>query len=179
MFGLLRAFFGWLLRALRPLTPSAPRRASQRIPSERSGKGGRSKKAPLLSRSAEARAVEGAALLQIEYAPKRDGEADPGEIVWTWVPYEDDPSQGKDRPVLVIGFVGRRRVGVALTSKNTGRDDHVELGVGAWDREGRVSYAKLDRFIDLELVPIRREGAVLDRARFDGVARALRRIGRA
>ncbi len=37
------------------------------------------------------------------YAPAPDGNPDPGEIVWTWVPYEEDHSQGKDRPVLVIG----------------------------------------------------------------------------
>ena len=37
------------------------------------------------------------------YAPEIDGEPDPGEVVWAWVPYEDDPSQGKDRPVLVLG----------------------------------------------------------------------------
>ena len=36
------------------------------------------------------------------YAPEIDGEPDPGEVVWAWVPYEDDPSQGKDRPVLVL-----------------------------------------------------------------------------
>ena len=32
------------------------------------------------------------------YAPEMDGEPDPGEVVWAWVPYEDDPAQGKDRP---------------------------------------------------------------------------------
>ena len=36
------------------------------------------------------------------YAPEIDGEPDPGEVVWAWVPYEDDPSQGKDRPVLLL-----------------------------------------------------------------------------
>ena len=36
------------------------------------------------------------------YAPEVDGEPDPGEVVWGWVPYEDDPQQGKDRPVLLI-----------------------------------------------------------------------------
>ena len=40
---------------------------------------------------------------KIVYAPDLDGRADPGEIVWTWVVYEDDPSKGKDRPVLVVG----------------------------------------------------------------------------
>ena len=38
--------------------------------------------------------------LRISYRPKADGLPDPGEVVWTWVAYEDDPTQGKDRPVL-------------------------------------------------------------------------------
>ena len=37
------------------------------------------------------------------YAPEANGQPDPGEVVWAWVPYEEDPSKGKDRPVLVIG----------------------------------------------------------------------------
>jgi len=40
--------------------------------------------------------------VSFEYAPVADGHPDPGEVVWTWVPFEDDPSRGKDRPVLVI-----------------------------------------------------------------------------
>lgn len=32
----------------------------------------------------------------------RDGDPDPGEVVWTWVPYGDDPSQGKDREGAVL-----------------------------------------------------------------------------
>ena len=35
------------------------------------------------------------------YSPNPDGRPDPGEIVWTWVPYEEDHSQGKDRPCLL------------------------------------------------------------------------------
>ena len=42
----------------------------------------------------------------IEYSPSLDGDADPGEVVWTWVPYEEDPTQGKDRPVVIIGRRG-------------------------------------------------------------------------
>src|SRR3954468_725955 len=42
-------------------------------------------------------------LRRLGYAPKADGRPDPGEVVWAWVPYEEDPTQGKDRPVLVIG----------------------------------------------------------------------------
>lgn len=109
--------------------------------------------------------------LEIDYAPSRDGNADPGEIVWTWVPFEEDPQQGKDRPVLVVGSRRGRLVGVALTSKP--HREHLEIGAGAWDHERRASYVKIDRLLDLDR-PIRREGAVLDRARFDRVARALR-----
>lgn len=115
--------------------------------------------------------------LRIDYAPRRDGDADPGEIVWAWVPFEEDATQGKDRPVLVIGRRGRELVGVALTSQG-GRHDRVEIGAGAWDPQGRTSYAKLDRLIPLSR-GIRREGAVLDRGRFDAVTRALARVGRA
>jgi len=110
--------------------------------------------------------------LVIEYRPRLDGAPDPGEIVWTWVAYEDDPSQGKDRPVLLIGRRNGRLVGVALTSKPD-RRHRVEVGRGAWDREGRVSWAKTDRLIEVDAARVRREGAVLDRERFDRVTRAI------
>ncbi|HEY1485534.1 MAG TPA: type II toxin-antitoxin system PemK/MazF family toxin, partial [Micromonosporaceae bacterium] len=48
----------------------------------------------------------------LEYAPDLDGQADPGEIVWTWVTFEDDPHQGKDRPVLVVGRDGAKLLGL-------------------------------------------------------------------
>ncbi len=44
--------------------------------------------------------------VDIAYAPKPDGRPDPGEVVWAWVPYEDDPNQGKDRPVLLVARDG-------------------------------------------------------------------------
>jgi hypothetical protein len=89
------------------------------------------------------------------------------------VPYEDDPSQGKDRPVLLIGRRGNKLVGVALTSKPNPRYN-IELGEGPWDREGRTSYAKVDRLIDVDPDHVRREGAVLDRQRFERVIDAVR-----
>src|SRR5690242_8951646 len=39
----------------------------------------------------------------LTYSPQPDGQPDPGEIVWTWVPYEEDHRQGKDRTVLLVG----------------------------------------------------------------------------
>jgi len=112
----------------------------------------------------------------LEYAPNLDGDADPGEIVWTWVKYEDDPSQGKDRPVLVVGRTGRTLLGLMLSSQSErhGQRDWLALGPGEWDRENRPSWIRLDRVIEVEEDGIRREGAVLDRARFDRVAAVLR-----
>jgi hypothetical protein len=105
---------------------------------------------------------------QVEYSPDMDGDADPGEVVWTWVPYEDDPSKGKDRPVVIIGRSGRDLAGVPLTSKNKGPDT-VPVGTGGWDRSGRPSFAKVDQLIVVRAGDVRREGAVLPRDRFDDV----------
>lgn len=60
--------------------------------------------------------------LEITYAPRPDGRPDPGEIVWAWVPFEEDHRQGKDRPVLLIGRDGPWLLGLQLTSKDHDRD---------------------------------------------------------
>jgi hypothetical protein len=113
---------------------------------------------------------------RFEYAPELDGDPDPGEVVWTWVPYEDDPRQGKDRPVAIIGRHGRNLLGVALTSKDKHSQFQVPVGTGPWDRQGRPSYAKVDRLLDVDPAKVRREGAVLARARHDEVVAAVRRL---
>ncbi|GLZ02322.1 hypothetical protein Acsp02_95730 [Actinoplanes sp. NBRC 103695] len=114
---------------------------------------------------------------RVEYAPNLDGDADPGEIVWTWVKYEDDPSQGKDRPVLVVGRDGRTLLGLMLSSQSErdGQRNWFGLGPGSWDRENRPSWVRLDRVLEVDEDGIRREGAVLNRSRFDEVAVELRR----
>ncbi|WP_314214567.1 type II toxin-antitoxin system PemK/MazF family toxin [Pseudarthrobacter equi] len=116
---------------------------------------------------------------EIRYSPQPDGEPDPGEVVWTWVPYEEDHSRGKDRPVLIVARNGKYLLGLMLTSKDrvpaaSASRDYVDVGAGGWDRQGRPSEAKLDRVLQLRPDSIRREGAVLDRARFDAVAAGLR-----
>lgn len=113
----------------------------------------------------------------LEYSPNLDGDADPGEIVWTWVPYEDDPAQGKDRPVLVVGRNARTVLGLMLSSQSErdGQRNWMALGPGDWDREARPSWIRLDRVIEVDHDGIRREGAVLDRQRFDRVAAKLRK----
>jgi hypothetical protein len=114
---------------------------------------------------------------RLEYSPNLDGDADPGEIVWTWVKYEDDPAQGKDRPVLVVGRNGRTLLGLMLSSQSErdGQRGWLALGPGDWDRDSRPSWVRLDRIIEVDEDGIRREGAVLDRIRFDRIAGVLRR----
>ena len=117
-----------------------------------------------------------AADVVVTYQPERDGDPDPGEVVWTWVPYEDDPQQGKDRPVVVIGVAGADLVVVPMSSQDhDGRRDEaewVEVGRGQWDRDGRVSYADVDRLLRVAPGVVRREGALLDRDDFDRVVQA-------
>ncbi|KSU67940.1 type II toxin-antitoxin system PemK/MazF family toxin [Arthrobacter sp. NIO-1057] len=116
--------------------------------------------------------------INFEYAPSLDGNADPGEIVWGWVPYEEDYSQGKDRPVLIVGREGGWLLGLMLTSKDKNNESHhnpsyMDIGTGSWDRERRPSEVKLDRIIRLNDASVRREGAILDKNRFSSVVNAL------
>lgn len=107
--------------------------------------------------------------VRVEYTPEMDGEADPGEVVWAWVPYEEDPNKGKDRPVVIIGRTGQDFAGVALTSRNKGRRENVAVGTGDWDPKRRDSWAKVDRLLTIDADEVRREGAVLAKNRFDEV----------
>jgi hypothetical protein len=113
---------------------------------------------------------------RLVYAPDLDGRADPGEVVWTWVVYEDDPTRGKDRPVLVVGRDRRTLLGLMLSSQTHHADDPnwVGIGVGGWDYEGRPSWVRLDRVLDVPEEGIRREGAILDKPTFEVVATRLR-----
>ncbi|MDM7853790.1 type II toxin-antitoxin system PemK/MazF family toxin [Cellulomonas alba] len=117
-----------------------------------------------------------------EYAPVLDGDADPGEIVWTWVPYEDDARQGKDRPVLVVGRDGPVLLALMLTSKDHDRDaagearrgrHWLDIGAGPWDNRRRPSEVRLDRVLRVDPTTVRREGAMVDRALFDQVVAAM------
>lgn len=113
------------------------------------------------------------------YSPRDDGRPDPGEIVWAWVPYEEDFSRGKDRPVLVIAYHGDLLLALMLTTRdrNNGSghgEDYVDIGTGAWDSKRRPSEVKLDRILQLNPAAVRRNGAVLEHGRFERVAARLR-----
>ena len=53
--------------------------------------------------------------------------------------------------------------------------DWVEIGRGSWDYDGRPSWVRLDRVLDVPEESIRREGAILERNVFEVVAARLRR----
>ncbi|RRD49134.1 type II toxin-antitoxin system PemK/MazF family toxin [Arachnia propionica] len=120
---------------------------------------------------------------RITYRPSDDGDADPGEIVWTWVPYEEDHTRGKDRPVLLIGRDRGWLLGLQLTSQDHDLDKRqearqgrkwVDIGVGPWDDKGRPSEVRVNRIIRVHPDKVRRIGAILDEKRFQKVATAVR-----
>lgn len=121
-------------------------------------------------------------LPEFSYQPVADNDADPGEVVWTWISYEEDPTQGKDRPVVVLARTGSDVVVAQLTSKNHDIDREQEahwgrywlaIGAGDWDPQGRVSSVRLDRLLLVSQRDVRREGASLDRATYNKVVTAI------
>ncbi|MGN8246161.1 type II toxin-antitoxin system PemK/MazF family toxin [Cellulomonas soli] len=122
--------------------------------------------------------------VRTRYSPSPDGRPDPGEIVWTWVAYEDDPSRGKDRPVLLVGRDGPVLLALPLTSKDHDTDAAdearhgrawVDIGTGGWDSRRRPSEVRLDRVLRIDPATVRREGAVLPRDTFLRVTDSLAR----
>lgn len=121
---------------------------------------------------------------QVAYAPLKGNEPDPGEVVWTWVPYEEDHTRGKDRPVLLVGRDGPWLLGLQMTSVDHDRDSAqearagrfwVEVGAGAWDRDGRVSEVRVNRVLRIDPDAVRRVSVALPRPVFDRVVDGMRR----
>ena len=122
------------------------------------------------------------ALAHASYTPIMDGDADPGEVIWTWVPYQEDASVGKDRPAVVIGAQGEGVYILQLTSKDHTRDAAQEaaagrywldIGAGDWDSKGRPSEVRLDRALWVKATDVRREGAILPEATWQLIIDAL------
>ena len=128
---------------------------------------------------------KGAPLPKFDYAPARDGDADPGEVVWTWVPYEEDGSRGKDRPVLVLAYSGAEVICAQLTSKDHDRDAAQEarwgrywmdIGTGNWDSKRRPSEVRLDRLLSVPQDAVRREGGRLNKHTYNQVVAQIQKI---
>lgn len=175
------------LRALTPLIPrgavrdaleQVTRSGGSRRPSRRAGRSGAARRRAVPS-SPHDRGSEAV----LGWDARADGRPDPGEVCWAWVPYEEDATQGKDRPVLVIGTQGDDLLALQLTSKDHDRDAAQErranrlwmdVGTGSWDSQHRPSEVRLNRLLRLDPAEVRREGAALGRARFDAVLAAAR-----
>ncbi|SJN08156.1 RNA 3'-terminal phosphate cyclase [Leucobacter sp. 7(1)] len=112
--------------------------------------------------------------LRVSYAPQVDGDPDPGEIVWTWVPYVENDGRGKDRPVLIIARLDvDTTAGCYLSTKQ--HRDFVSIGSGPWDSQGRESFLSPERLLRVTHDGMRREGTVLPRERFEPAVAALLR----
>lgn len=180
-------------RGARDLSRSALR-AVQEQRRDPGGQGGRRDRSPAADGADGAdRALAdrtGRRPVAISYAPHPDGHPDPGEVVWAWVPFEEDARRGKDRPVLVLAeetaAAGAGQVLVALMLSSRDRaerggsvtDEHgatwIDIGAGDWDAQRRPSEVRIDRLLQLDPGTVRREGGRLPRARFEAVAQAVR-----
>lgn len=116
---------------------------------------------------------------RMEYAPHSTPLPDPGEIAWGWVPYEEDYTQGKDRPVLIIGRDAGWLLGLPLSSVDHEQDARqeasqgrfwVDVGSGEWDNKGRESSVRVDRIVRINPTGMRRVAGELDVERFKEVA---------
>ena len=111
----------------------------------------------------------------VRYAPAPNGLPEPGEIVWTWVPFEERDGRGKDRPVLVVAAEpGGTFLAVQLTSKPHEGADFVAVGSGSWDSSGRPSWVNIDRVFRVHAGGMRRETAGLPKAGYAAVEARLR-----
>lgn len=120
----------------------------------------------------------------LSYSPRHDELPDPGEVVWAAVPFQEDHTRSKDRPVLVIGHDGPWLLALPLTSKDHDRDAAqeagegrfwIDIGAGDWDHRQRPSEAALHRIIRLSPASARRIGGQISAARFAEVVAALQR----
>lgn len=113
--------------------------------------------------------------LRPSYDPAPDGDPDPGEVVWTWVPYVENDGRGKDRPVLIIARIdATSTAGCYLSTKE--HRGFVPVGSGGWDGQGRESFLAPDRVLRVSHDGMRREGHVLPQERFSRAVDAVARL---
>nr|WP_232827616.1 type II toxin-antitoxin system PemK/MazF family toxin [Jiangella endophytica] len=163
-------------RPARPSTRPADRPAPRRDRDDRGDRDGGDEASPGQPGSNATTEAHSVGAVHTSYNPSTDGDPDPGEIVWTWVPYEENDGRGKDRPVLVVAREpGGTVLAVQLTSKNhDGERDWVGVGAGRWDGEHRPSWVDISRVLRVHPDGMRREAAALGREQFDTVIDALR-----
>lgn len=122
------------------------------------------------------RAARNAVLGLVRAASKSSQHIVPGSVVWTWIRFSDDITQGKDRPVVVMTVNGSKLQVLPMTSKeHANRSDEMTVGSGPWDPRGRTSYLKLATLIQVDRQQVRRVAGRLDDRRFAMVMREVAR----
>jgi predicted GNAT superfamily acetyltransferase len=103
------------------------------------------------------------------------------------VPYEEDHTRGKDRPLIIIGRIidgdtvsrpGDLAAFMLSSKDHSDETGWVAIGEGGWDAETRDSWVRVDRLFAVTSSAVRREGASLSRAAYDRVIEAARDGGR-
>lgn len=113
----------------------------------------------------------------IVYSPDLDGQAEPGEVVWFWVPTSSHDEKAFERPMLIIGrTLNHNLMGLLISSNadHAGTKNWMSIGTGQWDTSGKPGWIRLDRTIVIPESAVRRRGAMFPQTRFDRIATALR-----
>ena len=182
--GLLASMPGWmqtlLLVALAVLVLWARKRGGKRNPPSRPGSrpGGAqwAKPSPGQAGTDATRDLTPTEIrsLQMQYAAQNNGAPDPGEVVWTWVPFAENDGRGKDRPVLLMARIGTNAwAGCYLSTKE--HRNFVSVGSGSWDSQRRESFLSPERVLRVTESGMRRESMAVDPARFKNAADAVRK----
>lgn len=111
--------------------------------------------------------------LAFSYEPENDHQPDPGEVVWTWVPYVENDGRGKDRPVLLMARINNSSLAACYLSTKQ-HDGFVPMGSGSWDSKGRPSYLNPERVLRVSNSGVRREGARVSQNRFSAAVAAVK-----
>jgi hypothetical protein len=79
----------------------------------------------------------------------------------------------------VVGRSDDRRLVALMLSSHDHDGDRgwLAIGSGPWDGQGRPSWVRSDRILAVPAGAVRREGAILPRATYDGIVRDLRMPG--
>lgn len=111
----------------------------------------------------------------VMYAPDMDGQADPGEVIWTYIRTQ----KGGDlqlRSILIVGRHKHTLFGLLISAdpEHIKKHNWMRIGAGPWDRESRESSVCLDKVLEIPESEIQRRGVSMPERRFDRIAARLR-----
>jgi len=95
----------------------------------------------------------------------RQKHYEPGDVVWVYFPFEEKPSEGKDRPAMVYRAEGSDLWLLKFTSKEErdGQRGYLPIGRGPWDGYQKDSWVDLRRAVRFKTWEVRRDGGEVSR----------------